>query len=187
MPGLVCYFSGMKDLYHLSPGDLVVWIIPRAHEASILEWIATYALRGPVSVLDNGDRFEVKHLMRSLRRHTHQMTETLSRIRATRVSTGYQLIRILEETPAEVIPHILLDFLALFEDERVPLTESYHLLGIAIGHLHRLRTYAPVVICLHPARVQQPERAGLADVVLGIADQVFTPEMPRVNSPARLL
>ncbi|GAB4580027.1 MAG: hypothetical protein Fur0022_27660 [Anaerolineales bacterium] len=177
----------MKDLFQLSPGDLVVWITPRAELAPILDWIAVYALRGPVRVLDSGDRFEVKQLVRFLRRRTHQITETLSRIHASRISTSHQLIHTLEETPAGAIPHLFLDFLATFEEENLPAVESYYLLGITISHLHRLRKFAPVVVCVHPARVQQPERAGLAEVVLELADQVFTPAIPRSTRPTQLL
>ncbi|HNB50722.1 MAG TPA: hypothetical protein PK530_02200 [Anaerolineales bacterium] len=163
----------MKDLYQLSPGDLVVWIIPRTHLEPPLEWVAAYALRGPVGVLDGGDRFEVRALVRLLRRRTHQLTETLSRIRATRVTTGHQLIRILEETPASAIPHIGLDFLAPFYEESISTPESFYLLASAVGHLHRLRKYAPVVLCIHPPEIEQPGREKLAEVLLGLADEVF--------------
>lgn len=175
----------MKDLYQLSPGDLVVWIIPRAHLEPPLEWVAAYALRGPVSVLDGGDRFEVRALVRLLRRRTRQLTETLSRIRATRVATGSQLIRILEETPASTIPHIGLDFLAPFYEESAD--ENFYLLASAVGHLHRLRKYAPVVLCIHPPDIEQPGREKLAEVLLGLADEVFIADAPHHAPPTRLL
>jgi len=177
----------MNDLYALSPGDLVAWVAPRANPEQALDLIAFYALRGPVGVMDSGEGFDVKQIMRLLRRRTKQVTEALSRIHASRISTPYQLIRILEETPASAIPYIAIDFLATFYDESVPIAEGYHLLGIVIGHLHRLRKYAPFVVCIHPSRVHQPERDRLAEVLLEIADQVFTPETPRPDPPTRLL
>jgi hypothetical protein len=174
-------------MYHLSPGELVAWITPRANKEQTYDWIAFYALRGPVGVMDSGEGFDAKQVMRLLRRRTNQMTEALSRIKASRVSTCYQLLRLLEETPASAIPYIALDFLATFDDESIPITESYHLLGIAVGHLHRLRKYAPFVICIHPSRIQQPDRSGLADLLLEIADHIFTGETPRTDPPTRLL
>lgn len=177
----------MNDLYALSPGDLAAWIVPRTKVEPILDWIAFYALRGPVGVMDSGEGFDTRQVMRLLRRRTPQMTEALSRIHASRVSTCYQLIRLLEETPASTIPYIALDFLATFYDESVPIAESYHLLGIAVGHLHRLRKQAPFVVCIHPPRIHQPERAGLADVVLEIVDHIHFQEPPQKDRATKLL
>jgi hypothetical protein len=176
----------MKDIYQVSPGELAAWIIPRANWELPLDWIAFYAVRGMVEVLDAGNGFDVKRVMRRLRHRTEQVTEALSRIHASRAATCYQLIRLLEETPASTVPCIVLDFLAMFDDESIPVVESYHLLGIAIGHLHRLRKYAPVVIGLHPSRIHLPERSRLADMVLENVDDIITGDTPRPNSPTRL-
>ncbi|NJN44424.1 MAG: hypothetical protein HC806_06700 [Anaerolineae bacterium] len=66
------------------------------------------------------------------------------------------MLTLLEETPASAIPHLILDFLATFYDESVSAAESYRLLSVAIGHLNRLRKFAPLIISVHPARFTNP-------------------------------
>jgi hypothetical protein len=137
--------------------------------------------------LDGGSGFDAFLVARMLRRRTAQLTETLSRIHVSRVFTCYQMVTLLEEIPSSVIPHLILDFLATFNDESVSATESYRLLSVALGHLNRLRKFAPVIVSVHPARVHQPDRERLVEALLEIADHVFVREMPRPDPPAQLL
>ncbi|NUM45842.1 MAG: hypothetical protein HUU38_14150 [Anaerolineales bacterium] len=153
----------------------------------MLELTAVLALRGRVGVLDGGNGFDAYRVARFLRRHTSQLTETLSRIHVARVFTCYQMITLLEETPTSNIPHLLLDFLAPFYDENVPAAESYRLLGRALGQLARLRKTAPVLVSVHPPRVQQPDRDQLIEPLLEMADHVLIREAPRPDPPARLV
>ncbi len=177
----------MNTLDHLNPGELAVLIAPRVEEKRMLELTALLALRGRVGVLDGGNGFDAFLVARMLRRRTAQLTETLSRIHVSRVFTCYQMVTLLEEIPSSVIPHLILDFLATFNDESVSATESYRLLSVALGHLNRLRKFAPVIVSVHPARVHQPDRERLVEALLEIADHVFVREMPRAHPPAQLL
>ena len=182
-----CYRWGMNTLDHLNPGELAVLVTPRVEEGKMLELTALLALRGRVGVLDGGNSFDAYQVARLLRRRTSQLTEALSRIHVARVFTCYQMLTLLEETPASAIPHLILDFLATFYDESVTPAESYRLLGVALGHLNRLRKFAPVIISVHPPRVHQPDRERLVEALLEIADHVFIRETPRPDPPERLL
>ncbi|MCB9135812.1 MAG: hypothetical protein H6636_10330 [Anaerolineales bacterium] len=177
----------MNALDQLQPNELAVMVTPRAEEGKMLELTALLALRGRVGVLDGGNSFDAYQIARFLRRRTAQLTETLSRIHVARVFTCYQMLTLLEETPASNIPQLILDFLATFYDESISAAESYRLLGVALGHLNRLRKSAPVIVSIHPPRVHQPDRERLVEALLDIADHVFIRETPRPDPPARLL
>lgn len=181
-----CYLGGMNALDHLNPG-IVVFVIPRTDEEKMLETTALLALRGRVGVLDGGNSFDAYQVARFLRRRTSQLSEALSRIHVARVFTCYQMLTLLEETPVSNIPLLILDFLATFYDESVSVAESYRLLGVALGHLNRLRKSAPVILSIHPPQVHQPDRERLVEALLDIADHVFIRETPRPDPPMRLL
>jgi hypothetical protein len=177
----------MKALDQLNPGELAVFVAPRTQETKMLELIARLALAGQVSVIDGGNTFDAAHVARHLRRQTTQLTQTLSRMQVTRVFICYQMVTLLEETPASPIPHVILDALVPFYDESVPPADCFRLLSVALGHLHRLRKFAPVIVSVHPARFHQPDRDQLVEPLLALADYVFLQETPRANPPVRLL
>lgn len=177
----------MNALDQLAPGEFAVFVAPRVQEEKMLELTALFALRGRVGVVDGGNTFDASRVARLLRRQTAQVTQALSRIHVARVFTCYQMITLLEEIPASTIPNMILDFLTPFNDETISTAESYRLMSVALGHLNRIRKLAPVIVSVHPPRIQQPDRDRLVEALLDIADYVFVQETPRPNSAMRLL
>jgi hypothetical protein len=175
------------------PGNLLLVVAPRAGGAILLDLAARLARRGPLRLLDGGNRLDVYALNLAVARALDRggpggspgsLREVLERIQLARAFTCYQLVALLRDTPAAGTPTIVLDLLATFYDESVPAVESRRLLRTCIVHLARLNRAAPVAVSARPAMpVNRPE---LLEFLAAAAGQVWMlePEAPR--EPPRL-
>lgn len=157
----------------------------RTQRDALLDFTAVLALRGPVRVLDAGNRFDPYRVTRAIRRQTSQLHEVMRRIYVARAFTCYQVVTLLQQTPAMPAPHLVFDLLATFSDEAVTYGESMRLLQVAIEQLLRLRRQAPVIISVSSEPAGQ--RAGLLRQLKGTADLVLLPDVPAVTNLERLL
>ena len=158
---------------------------PHAERKAMLELTAALALRGPVRVLDGGNRFDPYIVSRAIRRQTHRLDEALSRIWVARAFTCYQVITLLQEAPSTSAPTLVFDLLATFYDEAVTYAESTRLLRLAIKELHRFRRHAPVVVGVRPP--PDGQRLGLVRFLQNAADFTFVQEVEVVPTLKRLL
>jgi len=85
----------------------------------VAQVMAELALRGPLTILDGGNRFPAYHLIRLIRGRTPDPSAVLQHTFVRRAFTCYQMLVLLEGTPALSQPYILLDLLATFYDEQV--------------------------------------------------------------------
>ena len=92
----------------------------------MLACIATLALETSVVVLDGGMLFNTYRVVMA----AHGQTRILNRIRFARAFTCYQMVALLERTPAEDACVVVLDLLSTFLDENVPASERIRLLKI---------------------------------------------------------
>ncbi len=93
----------------------------------------------------------------------------------------------LEESPNTSDPTLLLDILATFLDESVPLPESRKLLGQYLPHLRRLAGTAPLVVSAKPMTTISLERQVLLDMLQAAADQCWVLEpVPEVKRQMEL-
>jgi len=138
---------------------------------TMLDFTAVLALRGPVSILDAGNRFDPYHVTRAVRRQTSQLDQVLRRIYIARAFTCYQVITLLQQTPSTPEPHLIFDLLATFSDQAVSYAESMRLLQIGIEQLLRLRRQAPIIISTRSEPSGQ--RAGLLRLLKSTADLVL--------------
>ena len=175
----------MSLLPDLIAGQIGLVVGPRAKRLKMLELSALLALRGSVRVLDGGNSYNALYVARFVRRETVELDQTLNRITVARAFTCYQVITLLEETAVSPHPTLVLDLLSTFYDESVSLPEAYRLLKLVVGHLHRLRRLAPVVVSLRPPPPHQPDRAGFSHPLETIADLLlFRPsEETAVSQP----
>jgi hypothetical protein len=91
--------------------------------------------------------------------------EALSRLRLSRAFTCFQLAELIENAPLGDEPLFVLDLLATFYDESVPLRDSERLLATTLTHLKRLAAAAPVIVGAHEPRTlvtPRPSAEGLA-------------------------
>ena len=152
---------------------------------TMLDFTAVLALRGPVSILDAGKRFDPYHVTRAVRRQTSQLDQVLRRIYIARAFTCYQVITLLQKTPASPMPHLIFDLLATFSDQAVSHAESMRLLQIVVGELLRLRRQAPVIVSARPQT--QGGREGLLRLLKSTADLVLLPDTQTAATLERVL
>jgi hypothetical protein len=166
----------MDILPVLSPATLAVVYAPGAARETISRLTATLALRGQVTVLDGGNRFQPYRVAQVLRQKTPLVESAAKNIFIRRAFTCYQMLALLEGTPAQRQPCLVLDLLATFYDEHVSEREARRLIAACLRELERLCLGAPVVVSISPPLV--PERAFLTEMVCARADRLLTPEAP---------
>ncbi len=130
------------------------WLLvvgPRDLNSTMLVAIARLGLGGPVRVLDGGNRFNAYTVARAVAGRA----EVLNRITVSRAFTCYQVLSLLESTPAIQATNyhcVALDLLNTFYDESVRAVERLRLLRLCLVHLERLAENAGA-ISIHPPAV----------------------------------
>ena len=166
----------MNILPALKPRKLLVAVAPHAGRELASHLLAELALRGPVTVLDSGNRLQPYQIAHCLRRNTVQLTEAVERISIRRAFTCYQTLALLESTEAQPRPYLLLDLLHSFYDEQVSDREVRRLVGLCMREVRRLNQQAPLGILLAPPIVEA--RTFLVEMVCEEADEIYTPILP---------
>ena len=77
------------------------------------------------------------------------------------------MLALLEETPAIDAPTLLLDFLATFNDESVPLPESQRLLEVCLPHFRRLSRAGAAGDQRQAGAIGDPRARGAAGTAAG--------------------
>lgn len=170
----------MNILPTLRTGKLIVIYGPEAACQESMTLIAELGLRGPVTILDGGNRYKPNQLAVLLGRKTLDITTAANHLFSRRAFTCYEMNTLLWSTPHLQQPYVILDLLHTFYDDHTPGYEVLRLLKSCLSQIHRLQLSAPVVVTLSPPLVEQ--RAFLMDAVCDRADHVFTIE--RIESPA---
>jgi hypothetical protein len=144
----------------------------------LLELAARLALTSSVRVLDCGNCFNVYTVTQALHQRTMHTTPALRRISVARAFTCYQVTTLLESTPQDATPTLVLDLLSTFHDESVPEGERRRLLDINVAALHRLSRQGSVLVSIHPkspqpGAAQDQTASGLYEILEEAADQVW--------------
>lgn len=169
----------MNTLPDLYPGRLLALVTPQGSSDIILTLAARLAARGPVHVLDGGNRFNAYGLARSLRRTMgSNLIPVLERVRVARAFTCYQMEALLAEAPGGSQPTLVINLLDTFYDESAPRLDRRRLVRACLKHLQRLSRQAVVVVSLCPPRRPQMDPLGLLPAVQSAADAVWFPEEP---------
>jgi hypothetical protein len=164
-------------------GQFTLAVAPRSLTRMLLERAALMALRGPLRVLDGGNCFNAYVVAQALRRQVSQVETALGRIHLSRAFTCYQVLALLEETPPLPVATLVLDLLATFRDETVPMEERRRLLQLCLGCLRRLAQRAPLLVSVTPLGSAgdgpQPESAALGaaprDDLLALLEEAADP------------
>lgn len=152
----------------------------QAAAARLLDMAAHLALRGPLLLLDCGNRANPLPLVRALRRLTQDPVQALNRIHMARAFTCYQVVTLLEQTGFAPCPQpvLLFDLLASFYDESVLYAEGCRLLEQCLRCLQHLSRAAPVVISSRPPPADFPERQSFLQRLCRAADQCWMEQAP---------
>lgn len=177
------YSEDMDILTSFSNSSLIVVCAPRAASGPVAELVAELAVRGPVTILDGGNRFLPYRVTHLLREKMIDINRAAKRIFIRRAFTCYQMLTLLENTPALKQPYILLDLLATFYDDHISTLEARRLLETCLQQVGRLRQFAPMIITLAPPLAS--ERIFLFEMVCERADRVLIQETP-VSMEAQL-
>ena len=177
------YSVDMNTLPTLHTGTLIVMCAPQAAREQVAILAAELALRGPLTVLDGGNRFQPYRVTQLLRQQTVQVDSAAKRLFIRRAFTCYQMLALLEDTPALRQPYIILDLLATFYDDHVNEHEACRLLEASLLQVERLRQLAPVVVTLAPPPTG--ERDFLIEMVCARTEHVLVQEVlaPQVYQP----
>ena len=174
----------MDILPVLKTGKLIVLYASHAACEESMTLIAELGLRGPVTILDGGNRYKPYQVAMLIRRKTVDVNTVANRLHSRRAFTCYEMNTLLNTTPSPAHPHVILDLLNTFYDDHVPAYEVRRLLDSCLKQIERLQLSAPVVVTLAPPLA--PERAFLLELVCQKADEVLVKEepTPQVIQPA---
>jgi len=184
----------VQTLPELVPGHFLALLAPHAAGDAMLALAARLARRGPLQVLDGGNRFNAYGVARALRSLSGDgLTVSLGRIYVARAFTCYQMAALLEQTAPGAIPLMVIDLLDTFYDQSVSLFERRRLLAGCVERLRLLSqgteiaTATLVIASLRPPRPPQTDPTGLLQTVQAAADQVWFQEEDLPSLPPRLL
>ncbi len=165
--------------------QLCVVIGGRLASGRLLEMAAHLALRGPLLLLDCGNRANPLPVVRALRRLTHDPLQALEHIQAARAFTCYQVAALFEQVSRRPGPQpiLIFDLLATFYDESVSYADGRRLLEHSLGCIDRLRQSAPVLVSARPPLADFPERSTFLDLLCHLSDRYWIEEIPAASTP----
>lgn len=151
----------------------------------LLSLAARLALRGPLLLLDCGNRANPLPLVRELRRLTPDPVRALHNIHSARAFTCYQAAALLDQTAnlPQPRPVLIFDLLATFYDENISYAESRRLLDQALHCIGHIRHSAAIVVSARPPLAAFPQRQGFLDLVCRLSDRCWVEETPPPTQP----
>ncbi len=145
-----------------------------------------------VRVFDGGNRFDGYFVARLARRLSSDPASVLTRIQLSRAFTCFQMAELIENAPAgpadgDAEPPVLfvLDLLATFYDESVPLRDTERLLAGTVSHLKRLAEAGPVIVGAREPRTLVKDRWTLLDRLQAAADRTWMLRPPEEEPSAQ--
>jgi hypothetical protein len=168
---------------------LLALVAPHAATQAMLLLAAHLAQRGPLSILDGGNRFnayKVARLLRQIGSGAIDPFQALARIQVARAFTCFQMTAMIEAQPASPGPVLIIDLLDTFYDESASLEERHSLALRCVRHLGALSRKAPVVISLRPPCPPQADPTGLLEIIQSAADWIWVQAGPAEAPEATL-
>jgi hypothetical protein len=160
----------------LKRGTLIAVIAPGTVSEVGSELIAALALRGPVTVLDAGNRCTPYRIVGHLYRKTPSVETVVKTIFIRRAFTCHQVLELFANIPPLNYPCVVLDMLATFYDEQIPDHEIKKCFDNCLQHLNRTCLPAPMVMILNAPL--NPSRAFILENLCNRADHVLRLETP---------
>ena len=161
----------MDILPALTQGRLCVALIhPAIGHTWLMQPLATLAQCGPLKVIDGGNHFNAYRLAKAIRSQGVDPTPILKQVYISRSFTCHQLAACLASVSVQSFPLIILDFLATFQDENVPLYERKRLFSTCLIRLKQIARCNPILVTV------KANQADFVAALLANSDQVFQSE-----------
>ena len=155
-------------------GGLTVVFGAHGGAGLMLDLVSRLSLRGPVYLLDCGNRSNMYRVARTLRYLTNDPVAVMRNIRLSRAFTCYQVVALLEKLPSDGrAPVLALDLLSTFMDESVQAVESQALFDRALQRLAAVGLRSPVVVSAKPLLSLSAPRFGLLEQLKERAERVW--------------
>lgn len=140
----------------------------------MLDFASHLSLRGPLYLLDCGNRGNMYRVARTLRALTADPVAVMRNIRLSRAFTCYQVVALLEKTARHPkAPVLVLDLLTTFMDESVHVEESRVLFERALRCLAVMSPSVPVLVSASPLLSLSAPRFGLLEQLKQAAGEVW--------------
>jgi len=161
----------MDILPALNQGRLCTALIhPAIGHTWLMQPLATLAQRAPLKVIDGGNHFNAYRLAKAIRAQGVDPTPILKQVYVSRSFTCHQLAACLASVSTQSFPLIVLDFLATFQDENVPLYERKRLFSACLTRLKQVAPCNPILVTV------KANQAEFVEYLLANSDQVFQTE-----------
>lgn len=154
---------------------------PTRTQLGLLTYLA--AQGQSIRVFDGGNCFDGYFVARLARRLSPDPYAVLDRIKLSRAFTCFQMAQLVENSPAQPQPLVLLNLLATFYDESVSLREVERLLANTLTHLKRLAAVGPVLVGTQEPRTLVKDRWSLLDQLQAAADNAWLLRPPHEQPP----
>ena len=138
-----------------SPKLFLIIAPPEMAKGLLADIIAKFAQAEPVMVLDGGNSFNsyrIAHLVR-LRGLGHKLA--LANIQVARAFSCQQMLALLEKTPTDGSPKVILNFLSTFSDDGLDVAERSHIFTQCLDRMRSLSRSAQVFISVCPPNADQ--------------------------------
>jgi hypothetical protein len=183
------YLEELNPAFETKAGSWSLLVGPSSLNTRLLHGIAYLSAQAPerdkphIHVLDGGNRFDGFTLARAARGRP----EVLNRITVARAFTCFQLLALLESTPASDGPFIILDLLRTFYDESVQAGERKRLLRVCLAQMQRLEQAGGGLASVHPPALSSPAAVELLGMLQAAAtDTFFIQPAPEVALPEQI-
>ncbi len=134
-------------------------------------------------LFDGGNSFDGYFVARLARQWSAGPEAILRRIHLSRAFTCFQLAQLIEAAEPDPEPLFVLDLLATFYDESIPLRDTDRLLATTLTHLKRLASAGPVIVGARPPETLVKERWTLLDRLETAADAIWMLRAPPPEPP----
>ena len=122
----------MNNLLDLHPKQWNLLVSPP--RTKLLVDIARLAYSDELVVLDCGRKYDPSIVARAARGRK----EIIDRVKVQRAFTCHEASKLIERTPTQNKPIVILDFLTTFQDENIKINTRKYLLENSLRHIRRL-------------------------------------------------
>ena len=148
----------------IRPGLFYLLETREKKQTDMLLLAASLALREGAIILDGGNHFNAYTVVNLIRTITADLS-ILNRLQIARAFNCHQIVTLSQQIPLDGRPCLLIDILALFQDDNVPYTHRIYLIKKLLYQLNQVHRQTPVVVSLTPPKEAHDQWNFMASLV----------------------